>query len=126
MHFKAVGADTQGAFSLMERSLPTGGAPPPTHRHPGAEGFFVLEGTVTFTVEGEDTAASDGTFVLVPKGDAHTFANRSDAVARLLILHAPAADAYFADLDKLWSAEGGAPDREQERELQRRHGWDPA
>ncbi|MBW3593437.1 MAG: cupin domain-containing protein, partial [Actinobacteria bacterium] len=50
----------------------------------------VLEGELTFTVAGEEVVAQSGTFVLVPPGVPHTFANRGDAVARCVNVHAPA------------------------------------
>jgi len=34
----------------------------------------------------------------VPRGQAHTFGNQSERQARLLVPHAPAADAYFDEL----------------------------
>ena len=40
--------------------------------------------------EGEEIVAGPGTFVLVPPGVRHTFANRGDAVARFVNVHAPA------------------------------------
>jgi quercetin dioxygenase-like cupin family protein len=45
---------------------------------------------MTFQVEGEEIVAVPGTFVLVPPGVRHTFANRGDTVARMLNIHAPA------------------------------------
>ena len=48
MAFKAVAEQTDGDFSLMERTLPPGGRRPPAHRHTNcSEAFFILEGTVT-------------------------------------------------------------------------------
>ncbi len=62
---------------------------PHVHREED-DAFFVLEGAITFTVDGEEVVAGAGTFVLVPPGVPHTFANRSDAVARFVNVHAPA------------------------------------
>jgi hypothetical protein len=64
-------------------------------------------------------------FLLVPRGAAHTFGNSSDAPARLLVLHAPAMDAYFAELDEMWSRDN-PPTPEEERALMSRHGMEPA
>jgi hypothetical protein len=44
--------------------------------------------------------------------------------ARLLVLHAPAMDAYFEELHKLW-ADGEPPPREAELELMSRYGMEP-
>jgi quercetin dioxygenase-like cupin family protein len=125
MHFKALSETTDGAFSLMERSVPPGAGAPPPHKHPGAEGFYVLAGELTFDVGEESAVAAAGSFVLVPKHVGHTFRNASGKEARVLIIHSPAADAYFAELHRLF-ASGSEPDVETQRELQRRHGWEPA
>ena len=58
-------------------------------------------------------------------GSAHTFGNTSADQARLLVIHAPGLDAYFADLEELWSAPD-PPTREQEQQLMARHGMEPA
>jgi quercetin dioxygenase-like cupin family protein len=110
----------------MERTLPPGGRMPPPHRHSGnEEAYFVLDGVVEFRVGGDVLAGGPGTFVLVPSGEAHTFGNTTASPARLLVLHAPALDAYFEDLEALW-AEAEPPDKEDELALMRRHGMEPA
>jgi mannose-6-phosphate isomerase-like protein (cupin superfamily) len=64
---------------------------PGEHAHASEDdSFYIVEGELTFTVEGEDVVAGAGTFVLVPPGIRHSFANRSDAVVRLVNVHAPA------------------------------------
>jgi mannose-6-phosphate isomerase-like protein (cupin superfamily) len=125
MWFKATAADTNGRLSLMERTLPPGGRMPPAHRHTGNdEAYYVLDGVVEFHV-GEDVFEGErGVFVLVPAGEAHTFGNTGTEPARLLVIHAPALDAYFEDLERLW-ASPQPPDRAAELALMRRHGMDP-
>lgn len=126
MWFKARGQDTGGRVSLMERWLPPGGRMPPAHRHvANDEAYFVLDGVVEFHVEEEVFAAPPGTFVLVAAGEAHTFGNTATEPARLLVLHAPALDGYFAELEQLWST-SVAPDRAEELALMRSHGMEPA
>ena len=125
MFFKATRASTDGAFSLMERTLPPGGRKPPPHIHTNCEeAFYVLDGEVEFSL-GETTAVGrPDTFVLVPGGVPHTFGNAGRTQARLLVLHAPAMDAYFEELQALWSG-ADPPSREEEIELMRRHGMEP-
>ena len=126
MAFKALGAQTGGDFSLMERTLPSGGRTPPAHRHTNcSEAFFVLDGTITFWIDDSELSGGAGDFVLVPRGVAHTFGNQSPSPARLLVLHAPAADGYFEELHRLWAGDQ-PPEREQERELMSRYGMEPA
>ncbi len=64
-------------------------------------------------------------FLLVPRGAGHTFGNDGDEPARLLVLHAPAMDGYFAELDALWSRES-PPAPEEEHALMARYGMGPA
>jgi quercetin dioxygenase-like cupin family protein len=126
MFFKATRASTNGAFSLMERTLPPGGRKPPPHIHTNCEeAFYVLDGEVEFSL-GETTAIGRAdTFVLVPGGVAHTFGNVGTTQARLLVIHAPAMDAYFEELQALWSG-ADPPSREEELALMHRHGMEPA
>ena len=64
---------------------------PELHVHDDEDdSFYMLEGELVFTVEGEEHVAGPGTFVLVPPGVTHTFANRSNGVARFVNVHAPA------------------------------------
>jgi mannose-6-phosphate isomerase-like protein (cupin superfamily) len=124
MAFKAVAGQTGGDFSLMERTVPPGARTPPAHRHVNcSEAFFVLAGTVTFELDGAELTGGAGDFLLVRRGTAHTFGNRGDEPARLLVLHAPAMDAYFEELHRLWSS-GEPPPREAERELMSRYGME--
>ena len=126
MAFKAVAAQTDGDFSLMERTVPPGARTPPPHRHVNcSEAFFVLDGTITFWLDAAELAGGPGDFLLVPRGAGHTFGNDGDEPARLLVLHAPAMDAYFAELDALWSRDT-PPSREEERALMSRFGMEPA
>jgi mannose-6-phosphate isomerase-like protein (cupin superfamily) len=126
MFFKAVAEQDGGDFSLMERTLPPGGRRPPPHRHTNcSEAYFVLDGQVSVTVEDEELAVGSEGFVLVPRGTAHTFGNSTQRHARLLVIHAPAMDAYFAGLHELWNRVE-APTQDEERALMARFGMEPA
>jgi mannose-6-phosphate isomerase-like protein (cupin superfamily) len=64
---------------------------PPMHVHDDEDdAFYVLEGEVAFLLADGEVAASAGTFVLIPPGVEHTFANRTGEPARMLNIHAPA------------------------------------
>ena len=124
MLFKALAEQDGGDFSLMERTLPAGGRRPPAHRHTNcSEGYFGLEGLVSVQIGAGELTLGPEQFLLVPRGTIHTFGNGSDQDARLLVLHAPAMDAYFAALDALWSRDR-PPSPEQERELMARFGME--
>ena len=125
MVFKALAELDDGDFSLMERTLPPGGRRPPPHRHTNcSEAYFVLDGVVSVIVEGEELTVGPEGFVLVPRGTAHTFGNAGHDEARLLVIHAPAMDAYFADLHDLWNREE-PPSPDEERALMTRFGMEP-
>lgn len=123
MAFKALYETTGGAFSFMERDLPVGNRRPQPHNHKGAEGFYVLEGSVEFILGRKSRIGGPGFWALAASGVSHTFGNAGDSPARLLIIHSPAADAYFAELEALWK--DSTPTPEQERELMKRHGIEP-
>ena len=125
MAFKAIAAQTDGDFSLMERTVPPRGRRPLPHRHVNcSEAFWVLDGTITFVVDGAEQRGGPDDFLLVPRGASHTFGNDGDEPARLLVMHAPAADAYFVELEALWS-KGTPPTPDEERALMARHGMEP-
>ena len=126
MAFKAIAAKTDGDFSLMERTVPPRARRPLPHRHVNcSEAFWVLDGTITFVFDGVEQRGGPDDFLLVPRGAAHTFGNDGDEPARLLVLHAPAMDAYFTELEALWSRpEPPAP--AEERALMARFGMEPA
>src|SRR5262249_32876090 len=48
--FLATGEDTDGKYALWEAFVPPGGGPPPHVHSREEEGFYVLEGEITFVV----------------------------------------------------------------------------
>jgi len=88
--FLATGAETNGTYALFEAIVPPGGGPPPHVHSREEEGFYVLEGEITFTVNGERIVATAGTFANMPIGTPHSFKNESDKPAKMLISIAPA------------------------------------
>ncbi len=88
--YLATGAHTAGTYFLMEALVPPGAGPPPHEQTREEEGFYILEGTLTFWPDGQETRAGPGTFVNVPRGVVHNFKNETDEPARMLIVFAPA------------------------------------
>jgi quercetin dioxygenase-like cupin family protein len=88
--FLATGAETDGKYALFEAFVAPGGGPPLHVHSREEEGFYVLEGEIVFTINGERVVASAGTFANVPVGTLHSFKNESAAPARMLISVAPA------------------------------------
>jgi quercetin dioxygenase-like cupin family protein len=88
--FLATGDDTNGKYALFEALVGPGGGPPPHVHSREEEGFYDLEGEITFTINGERIVATAGTFANVPVGTPHSFKNESTKPARMLISVAPA------------------------------------
>ena len=88
--FLATGEETGGKYALWEAVVPPGGGPPPHVHSREEEGFYVLEGEITFTVGEERLIAPAGTFANMPIGTLHAFRNESNRPARMLISVAPA------------------------------------
>ncbi len=88
--FLATGADTAGKYAVWEALVPPGGGPPPHVHSREEEGFYVLEGEITFQVDGQRLVASAGMFANMPVGTPHSFKNESGRPARMLISVAPA------------------------------------
>lgn len=79
---------------------------PPQHRHAGHdEGFYVVSGSVRFTVGEDEHDATAGTLVMVPSGAPHTFANVTDAPAVMLSTFTPGLYVgYFRELRDLYAS----------------------
>ena len=78
-------------FNVSIIEMAPGRHGPPAHVHADEDdAFYILDGELAFLVGEEEIAAPAGTFVLVPPGVEHTFANRTADVVRILNIHAPA------------------------------------
>src|SRR5215467_11348778 len=88
--FLAMGDETNGKYALFEALVPPGGGPPPHVHSREEEGFYVLEGEITFTINGERVVATAGMFANMPVGTPHSFKNESSKPAKMLISVAPA------------------------------------
>jgi len=85
----ASGDDTGGRWSMLEEVCPKGSGAPP-HLHAWSdETFYVIDGAVTFLIEGRTTTVGIGAFVVVPRGTVHGFCVDSDQ-ARILNSYRPA------------------------------------
>ena len=72
-------------FNLALITIRPGRNGPPAHMHDGEDdAFYMVEGELTFILGGSEVIAGPGTFVLVPPGVIHTFANRGEVPARFL------------------------------------------
>ena len=125
MAIKARSEETAGAFALLELVQPREVPGPPLHVHHAAEeAFYVLAGTLTVRLGERTIDAVAGSFVLVPRGVAHTFANRGEEPARFLAAMSPAASfGYVEEINALHAAAppGGRIDIAAATEIGRRY-----
>ena len=91
---RATGRTTNGAFGLVEQSMPPGFASPYTH-HLEDEAFYVLEGEMAFVCDGQWTIAGPGACVFGPREIPHGFKVLGDAAARMLLLCTPGGFSEF-------------------------------
>jgi len=83
------GEQTDGRFAFVETRQKRG-CEVPTHAHSREdELIYVLEGEVTFEVNGERIDRPAGTCLFLPRGTAHTFTVESTD-ARMLVMLSPA------------------------------------
>ena len=106
--------DTQPA--MVERSAP-GGAMAPLARRDEREVYRLVEGEVTFFVDGEEIPAEAGDVVVAPSGAARTFRVESDGARWIVVTRVASLD-HFLDFglavsDPLPFPEDGWPSQDE-------------
>lgn len=87
----ASGKQTGGAFATIEMLVPPNGGPGPHSHADFHETFYVLDGKVEVKSEAGTYTATQGAYVVIPKGGiVHCFKNKTDTLARLLCTVVPA------------------------------------
>lgn len=88
--FLADEEETRSAYSISEWWLEPRTDGPGPHAHEANDDiFYVIQGCMTFIVDGRSIDAMRGDFVRVPAGVVHDFANRSDERAGVLNFYVP-------------------------------------
>lgn len=120
--FKATKEATAGTFSLSEVTIAPATTGPPPHLHrKTVDSFYVLEGSLAVLVGEEWIEARPGSYVCVPPGIVHTFANRGGESARFLNLNSPAGwEDYIRDMAAAMP-EDGPPDPQVMAEIASRY-----
>ena len=101
-----------GGLGVFELTLPPGANVPPPHSHRDNEEFFyVVEGSVTYSVDAETRDLQPGEWMSTPRGSVHGFRNGGSRTARALVVLTPdIGAAYFREVAAVVNA-GGPPDR---------------
>jgi mannose-6-phosphate isomerase-like protein (cupin superfamily) len=82
--------DTGGTYSFIEAKVFPGGGPVPHIQTREHEGFYIIEGQLTFYVDGEIIEAKPGAFVNVPPNVLHSFKNETNETTKIIIVLSPA------------------------------------
>jgi quercetin dioxygenase-like cupin family protein len=83
-------------IAVTDNTVPPGFPGPVPHRHTQmTDIFYVLEGELDVNLEGQWRRLGPGSFVLVPPGVVHTFANRGADPARFLSVYHPAGNEQY-------------------------------
>jgi quercetin dioxygenase-like cupin family protein len=90
IRYKASSAETDGAFELIEYTVPPYCAGPVCQGHAQTMiAWYVLEGMLAFTLDGRTITALRGTCVVIPPRTPHTFFNPAAASATFLLWCVP-------------------------------------
>ena len=114
---KLVAAESGGLLSLTEYICqPNAGPPLHMHAHED-ETFWILEGEITFSVDGKKIVAGAGAMVYGPRAVPHAFKNLTGHPARMLLIVTPPAnfEAFYAKIG-VPNPDGSTPTEQQVKE----------
>jgi quercetin dioxygenase-like cupin family protein len=107
---KEAGQRTAGQVVIMEMAVPAGAASPPAHIHrQGGESWYVLEGELDVLVGNQQGRYGPGSFVMIPAGTPHRFANTGTETVRVLLTMTPHQLQFLQAVAELWQAGPPAP-----------------
>ena len=126
--FHVEAGDSNGSVTVFECFVPVDSRVPMPHSHDGfEETAYVLEGTCTWTVDGEKRESGPGESVCIRRGQVHGFENRGSKDVRFLAIATPGVfgHTYFEEMAEILDP-GGPPDPAAIGAAMRRHGLTPA
>lgn len=119
--FKALSADTGGAYTFGEYDL-TYDFPPHIH-HREDEGIYVLEGRITVSVGDDTFSMGPGDFAFMPKDVVHSITLASERPVRILAVSTPGGfEHLMEDLTEI-NAAGHDTSSSEWQALEAKHGW---
>jgi quercetin dioxygenase-like cupin family protein len=130
IRFLLEGESAGGGLAMFECEVPANAKMPAPHSHDGyEETIYGLEGTTTFTVNGEKRTVAPGEALCIRRGEIHRFDNFGPADAKFLAVVTPGilGPSYFREIAAIFKASaGGPPNFAAIGEVMRRHGLTPA
>ncbi|MET0965845.1 MAG: cupin domain-containing protein [Nakamurella sp.] len=119
--FKLWGADTGGAFSIVEHPFPVG-ALVGAHLHTREDEYsIVTEGEIGFRSGDREVVLGQGGYIAKPRGELHAMWNAGSVPARMIEIISPAGfEHFFREVAEMVS--DGNPDPEKGSKLAQRYG----
>ncbi len=124
LRFFFTAAETGGALTMFEMTVPPGARVPGSHFHIAVdEAVYGLEGVLTYTVDGTKNEIHPGDRVFAPRGKVHHFVNNGPVAAKVLSMLTPGSIGpdYFRDIAAVVNA-GGPPDPTKIAAVMAKHG----
>jgi quercetin dioxygenase-like cupin family protein len=119
---KIGGEHTGGRYELFEVDAPRGPATPP-HSESWSKAFYVLQGRVLVQAGDRGYDLGPGSSIAIPAGTVNTFTVLTPSARFLAISMTDAMGKFFADLDRLGTADPADPaDRAEIQRVVARHG----
>jgi quercetin dioxygenase-like cupin family protein len=98
------GKQTGEKFTAFLNISPPGGGPGPHYQEREDEWFYIVEGVVSFLINGTWTDMFPGDCVYCPRGSVHAFKNNTDQPIRVFINIAPSGfERFFAEAAEEWA-----------------------
>ncbi len=132
IRFLLEGDESGGSAALFEFTVPSRARVPVAHSHDAyEETVYGLEGTLTWTVEGDRHEVGPGEVLCIRRGAVHRFENEGEVDARVLAVVTPGklGPDYFREIAAVVdeaAAAGSPPDPARLGEVMLRHGLTPA
>jgi quercetin dioxygenase-like cupin family protein len=124
LRFLFTAAETDGALTMFEMTVPPGARVPGSHFHLEVdEAVYGIEGVLTYTIEGTKNQIGPGDRVFAPRGKVHHFVNDGAVPAKVLSVLTPGSigPEYFRDIAGVVNA-GGPPDPAKIKAVMAKHG----
>ena len=121
-------AQSSGKLVMFEMTVPPQARVPAPHYHREVdEAVYVLEGTLTMSLDGQKRELGPGDSLFVPRGAVHGFENLAPTTARSLAVLTPGSIGrrYFEEVAAAVNVPG-KPDLATVKEIMLRHGLVPA
>lgn len=101
--------ETQGSLDLFELTIPPHASLSVAHLHRDYDETVIgMNGIITWTIEGKKVKVGPGQSLHIPRGTAHSYANRHISTARMMCILTPGlvGPEYFRELAAVLRADG--------------------